>query len=243
MMNPKKDEMLMHGLLDDLKSEPRDLHQEATRLTKRKILLAAIECFAENGFQNTSLREISKKAGVTVGAVYHHFQDKKDLLMKSNRAFQVRSLKSLRKAMDESENFFEALSEAFRSHLKMLTEDPSFRGIAREYLSMAMVDPDINKMNKEVDLEFRQILESELARRYPNLAARKRRSLIQIVFFVAEGMTSTVVVESPIADHAEEALDVLLKAFQEKLKIWELGAESKSCPKTIRKKEKASRRS
>lgn len=243
MMNPEQHEMLMHGLFDELESEPRNLHQKATRLTKTKILLASIECFSEKGFQKTSLREISKKAGVTVGAVYHHFQDKKDLLMKSNRAFQIQSLENLRKAMDENEDFFKALSAAFHTHLKMLMEDSKFRGIAREYLSMAMVDPDINKMNREVDLEFREILESELVRRYPDLPAKRRRSLMQMLFFAAEGVTSSVVADSPIASHAEQALDELLETFREKLKIWKRGASSESRSNDVRKKRKTSRRS
>jgi AcrR family transcriptional regulator len=224
MMNPEQHEMLMHGLFDELESEPRNLHQEATRLTKKKILLASIECFSEKGFQKTSLREIAKKAGVTVGAVYHHFQDKKDLLMKSNRAFQILSLESLRTAMDKYEDFFEALSAAFHTHLKMLMEDSNFRGIAREYLSMAMVDPDINKMNRQVDLEFREILESELARRHPDLPAKKRKSLMQMIFFAAEGVTACVVVDSPLASHAEQALDDLVETFRETLKIWKHGS-------------------
>jgi len=243
MMNPEQHEMLMHGLMDDFESETRNLHQEATRLTKSKILLASIECFAEKGFQKTSLREISKKAGVTVGAVYHHFEDKKDLLMKSNRAFQIQSLESLRRAMDKKEDYFEALSAAFHAHLKMLMEDSNFRGIAREYLSMAMVDPDINKMNRQVDLEFREILDSELVRRHPDLPAKKRRSLIQMIFFAAEGVTACVVVDSPLASHAEQALDDLMETFRERLKIWTLGAESESRSNDVRRKRKASRRS
>lgn len=219
-INLEQDEMLLHGLLDEHESKSRNLHQEATYLTKKKILLAAIECFAEKGFQNTSLRDITKKAGITVGAIYHHFEDKKDLLMKANRAFQFRSLESLREAMAENEDFFEALRVAFHTHLEMLMEDSNLQGIAREYISMAMVDPDINKMNKQVDHEFLDILESELARRHPDVPENKRRSLLQTIFFVAEGMTTGVVVGSPLAVNAGQALDDLIDTLQEKVKKW-----------------------
>jgi AcrR family transcriptional regulator len=217
MMDTEQNEMLMHGLLDEPESKSRNLHQEATRLTKRKILLAAIECFSKKGYQKTSLREVAKNAGVTVGAVYHHYHDKKDLLLKANRAFQVQSLESLRATMSEKEDFFEALRASFHTHLKKLMEDPHLRGIAREYISMAMVDPDINEMNRQVDLEFREILESELVRRYPELPAEKKASLVQIIFFAAEGVTSCVVVGSPLANHAEQALDDLVETLRKTL--------------------------
>jgi AcrR family transcriptional regulator len=47
--------------------------------TRRRILQAAFEEFYKNGFQGGSLNHIVDKAGTTKGALFHHFQDKKDL--------------------------------------------------------------------------------------------------------------------------------------------------------------------
>ncbi|MBW3535650.1 MAG: TetR/AcrR family transcriptional regulator [Gemmatimonadetes bacterium] len=44
--------------------------------TRRKILEAAFEEFYLRGFQSGSLEAIVSRAGVTKGALYHHFQDK-----------------------------------------------------------------------------------------------------------------------------------------------------------------------
>ena len=48
-------------------------------LTKESILKAAFSCFYQNGFDKTSLTAIADEAGVTRGAIYWHFEDKKDL--------------------------------------------------------------------------------------------------------------------------------------------------------------------
>jgi len=48
--------------------------------TKQKILDAAAELFAEDGFAATSLRHIISKAGVNLAAIHYHFGTKQDLL-------------------------------------------------------------------------------------------------------------------------------------------------------------------
>ena len=46
-----------------------------------KILKAAREEFTRNGFENASIREIGKKAGVTSAALYRHCKGKEDLIL------------------------------------------------------------------------------------------------------------------------------------------------------------------
>ena len=47
--------------------------------TRRALLDAAREVFATDGFQATRTEEIVQRAGLTRGALYHHFRDKEDL--------------------------------------------------------------------------------------------------------------------------------------------------------------------
>jgi AcrR family transcriptional regulator len=54
----------------------RALHVQDTR---RALLTKARELFAANGFQATRTEEIVQGAGLTRGALYHHFRDKEDL--------------------------------------------------------------------------------------------------------------------------------------------------------------------
>lgn len=56
----------------------RDQHVDATR---RAILVAARRRFGHLGFARTSLDEIAADAGVTKGAVYHHFSSKQHLFL------------------------------------------------------------------------------------------------------------------------------------------------------------------
>ncbi len=47
--------------------------------TRRALLDAARSVFAERGYHGAAAEEIVRRAGLTRGALYHHFKDKKDL--------------------------------------------------------------------------------------------------------------------------------------------------------------------
>ena len=47
--------------------------------TRRSLIVAARRLFGEHGYASTSIDEVVRAAGVTKGALYHHFRDKDDL--------------------------------------------------------------------------------------------------------------------------------------------------------------------
>jgi AcrR family transcriptional regulator len=57
----------------------RRTQAERTAATRRALLDAARSLFAERGYHGTAAEEIVRRAGLTRGALYHHFEDKKDL--------------------------------------------------------------------------------------------------------------------------------------------------------------------
>ncbi len=61
---------------------PRTVEQneEIRQLSKQKILDAALEVFATNGFTNSTIASIAKKADVSKGLAYNYFENKDALL-------------------------------------------------------------------------------------------------------------------------------------------------------------------
>lgn len=49
--------------------------------TRQRIQDVALELFAEQGYEKTSLREIAEKLDVTKAALYYHFKTKEDILV------------------------------------------------------------------------------------------------------------------------------------------------------------------
>jgi AcrR family transcriptional regulator len=48
--------------------------------TRERIQSIALELFAEQGYEKTSLREIAERLGVTKAALYYHFKSKEDIV-------------------------------------------------------------------------------------------------------------------------------------------------------------------
>jgi AcrR family transcriptional regulator len=57
----------------------RRTQAERRAATTRALLDAARSLFAEKGYHETAAEEIVRRAGLTRGALYHHFEDKRDL--------------------------------------------------------------------------------------------------------------------------------------------------------------------
>jgi AcrR family transcriptional regulator len=60
-------------------SDKVNLKVEQGRITRRTLLDTARRLFAEQGYEHVSAEQLVAAAGVTRGALYHHFDDKKDV--------------------------------------------------------------------------------------------------------------------------------------------------------------------
>jgi len=69
----------------------RPVRLEGEKATKDRILEAAIELFAERGYEGCSMRQIAAAVGVTEGAVYRHYPSKESIL-EAVLAFAERSV-------------------------------------------------------------------------------------------------------------------------------------------------------
>ena len=81
--------------------KPFTKRQEKAVETNNRIYTAAIDLMDRKGFEKITIADISKKAGVSVGAFYHYFKSKNDILAeifrKADEYFATRVISGLRK--------------------------------------------------------------------------------------------------------------------------------------------------
>lgn len=46
---------------------------------REQVLASALRLFTRHGYFNTSVHDIARHAGVSIGSIYHHFRDKEDI--------------------------------------------------------------------------------------------------------------------------------------------------------------------
>lgn len=59
------------------------MRKEQKSATRARVLAAARACFSEHGFEGATISKIARTAGVSVGTVHAHFDDKASLLAAS----------------------------------------------------------------------------------------------------------------------------------------------------------------
>jgi AcrR family transcriptional regulator len=104
---------------------------EQSEATRARLLAAAAELFAARGYAAVGTEEIVRRAQVTRGALYHHFEDKRDLFRAVHEGLEQASVAAIARDMDAAgiADPFQLLVAGVRSFLDACT-DPSFAQIA-----------------------------------------------------------------------------------------------------------------
>ncbi|MEV0963664.1 MULTISPECIES: TetR/AcrR family transcriptional regulator [unclassified Streptomyces] len=84
----------------------------------RKLLVAAVEAFAERGYHATTTRDIAGRAGMSPAALYIHYKTKEELLHRISRIGHDKALEVLSAASERGGAPGERLAEAVRSFVR-----------------------------------------------------------------------------------------------------------------------------
>ncbi|MGY0022861.1 TetR/AcrR family transcriptional regulator [Streptomyces sp. YJ-C3] len=91
---------------------------EVTPDAARRLLVAAVEAFAERGYHATTTRDIASRAGMSPAALYIHYKTKEELLLRISRIGHEKALDILRAAAAGEGAPSERLAEAVRSFVR-----------------------------------------------------------------------------------------------------------------------------
>ncbi len=104
----------------------RRTQDQRSNTTQALLLESAAKLFGTQGYANTSLEDIAVHCKLTIGAIYHHFGNKKKLFEAVNDMMEQRIVNSIEQH-DASTNI-ETLLLRWQSFLE-LCRDPGFRRI------------------------------------------------------------------------------------------------------------------
>jgi len=96
---------------------------------QKKIIDAAIELIAEKSIQQLTIKNLSKKLGVTEGALYRHFPGKLDILLGILMMFKNEARKNLDRAKVSKQPAIKQLESIFMYRLKYFTQKPAVAAV------------------------------------------------------------------------------------------------------------------
>jgi AcrR family transcriptional regulator len=112
----------------------------AVRDTKERVLSAALEVFAERGYQAATVEEIAERAGMTKGAVYYWFRDKEDLATDLQGQLWTEIAMQAQRVLDPDANAIDNLKLAFRGYLVSLDDSAQARFFLRDCWAVSNLD-------------------------------------------------------------------------------------------------------
>lgn len=128
---------------------------------KKHLLESAIRVFANKGFDDASMREIAAEAGLTTGAIYHHYKNKDDL-------------------------FYDAVKEAayFVHKLSERNEDSELK--SNEAMFKEIKDNVRDRMSKEVEQRLLILLAAYAISKGGKIQEKYKQDYTEIIQRVAD---------------------------------------------------------
>jgi AcrR family transcriptional regulator len=123
---------------------------------RRQIVAAAVAVMAERGWNEASIDEITRTAGVSRGLVSYHFKDKADLLSGVLARCQETFNESVAAAIAESENEVERLRLIIRKAIALTREDPISYQVFLHFAASARSQPELGEQIRLLYERFRR---------------------------------------------------------------------------------------
>ncbi|MBL3668187.1 TetR family transcriptional regulator [Streptomyces sp. M2CJ-2] len=134
---------------------------EVTPDAARRLLLAAVEAFAERGYHATTTRDIAGRAGMSPAALYIHYKTKEELLHRISRIGHEKAVDILRTAARAEGSPTERLADAVSSFVRWHAGGRTTARVVQYELDSLGPDAraEIIALRRQVDAEVRGIIE------------------------------------------------------------------------------------
>jgi AcrR family transcriptional regulator len=106
----------------------RDRRIERGEATRRQVIRAARELFSARGYAAVGTNELVERAGVTRGAMYHHFREKRDVFRAVYEQVEQELVEKTAATMQGTDDPWEILVTGTRAFFDACT-DPALRQI------------------------------------------------------------------------------------------------------------------
>lgn len=183
------------------------VREQKMAATRKKLIEVARRAFAEYGYADTSMDKLTAEAGLTRGALYHHFGDKRGLFAAVVDQIDSEMASSAQQHLEQPEDLWEGLMLEGQTYIENAL-NPEFQRIVLRDGPAVLGDPahwpSQNKCLQSTRECVEQLLAADRIKAVDSEAAA--------VFLNGAAMNAALWVAS--SEHPEQVLPVALHAFQ-----------------------------
>ncbi|MFF3764256.1 TetR/AcrR family transcriptional regulator [Streptomyces sp. NPDC001922] len=128
----------------------------------RRLVIAAVEAFAERGYHATTTRDIAGRAGMSPAALYIHYKTKEELLFQISRVGHQLSLRILRDAAESAGAPADRLARAVRAFVRWHAEHHTTARVVQYELGALSEEhyTEVVALRRRTDGAVRSIIEA-----------------------------------------------------------------------------------
>ncbi len=119
--------------------------KEEPDIPRQKFLQAALTVFSREGYDASRIDGIAQEAGMTRGALYHHFGSKAALYNTLLEEVSSRVNRVTLEAIEEGGTILEILRRVFVRSTLYAIKDPEWRAVNRLALRASTADPEVEE--------------------------------------------------------------------------------------------------
>ncbi|OAD13287.1 TetR/AcrR family transcriptional regulator [Achromobacter insolitus] len=186
---------------------------EMIEATRAKLLATARQAFREAGYAATSMDDFTAAAGLTRGALYHHFGDKKGLLAAVVEQIDREMEQRLATIAAQAPDAWTALRGRCRAYLEMAAE-PEIRRIVLQD-ARAVLGAATDSSQQQCIASLSTLLQTMMDQGVIETAAPQalarliNGSLVESAFWIAQEPEN-----GPRLNQALQALDLLMRGLR-----------------------------
>ena len=121
--------------------------EEEAAQTRQTILDTALNVFSKKGYKATRLQDVAEAAGVTRGAVYHHFGNKAGLFQQLVESASQEGNAVVAEAIAEGGSFVEICERILTRSFEAIVNDARMRQTMRLYLFQADMSSELSQIS------------------------------------------------------------------------------------------------
>jgi TetR/AcrR family transcriptional repressor of bet genes len=182
---------------------------------------ATLECIAELGLHSTTVRAVAAKAGVSIGLIRHHFENKANLIFEAySKTMQLITASAHEVLISKEGTPRQRLRQFVKVALGGQAADPRMFALWATFISQVRINPSIAAFRKELYIDLRRATEDLLDEIYAAEGAVKSREELERLACTINAVLDGLWIEACLdesgksVDHmidiAVETIDVLL---------------------------------